>query len=1044
MDKAHYLRSITSFINKIQEQLYDIQYLLPRWSYRQAEYLAPGQYSYLTDWLPITTGEIWNGQTVWFKNSFVLDDCFAEKNVELLFENMGESLVYLNGLPVQGLDDNRNTVKISGNSIPGTHYEVLVESCPQWQRMAHARHSGLEYGPHIFKRAMLVTTNPTIQRFLDDFQCLHEVYLNTPCGKWEELVNFARMQIKPYSCREELISQIEAVAEILHRELYHHEPLSKAQTIYAVGNSHLDLTYLWPAKETVRKTARTFSNMLQLLATNPSFRFSQSQPALYQFCKDHYPQIYQEVQANIREGRWELLGGMYVEPDCNLPSGESLIRQFLYGQRFYQDEFGKMTEICWLPDTFGFSGILPQILRKCGINYFYTAKLRRNSVNEFPFNVFFWEGIDNSKILSVVDAFGSYDGKMALEEITAGLKKYNQRHICPDMMYVYGYGDGGGGVTRQMIQQAVRYSHFSDLPEVKLTTVQEFFQNLSEHRTALPVWHGELYFEWHQGTYTSQAQLKALNRKTEILYRNLEILAVLSNNFDPDQNARIRYGWEKILFNQFHDILPGSCQGEGVQEALQRYETAREIAEDLIQGYMKFFYQDMVATGPTGDIIAFFNTLPFSRTDYLELEWELDDGHRLNVTDLERQTVTTAEPAGPGKFRFLAADLPPFGYKLFRITAEPAQNIPFKSAILLRETTAEFILETTILRMNVSKETGQITSIYDKEFGREVLSGAGNYLELFPEMYDFYDAWNIHEASLNQGERLTQVISVQIHRHTSQSAGVKVTRTIHSSRIIQELTLSTDSRRIEFLTQVDWRENGRLLKVGFDLNLLSSKATYDLGFGNIERSTLKNTTWDQAQYEVVGHKWADLSEANYGVALINDSKYGYDIKNGRMRLTLLKSPKYPDESCDLGEHRIRYALFIHAGGWREGRVDREGYQFNTPPLSTRLSAMAASVLEPVYSFLDCESQGVFLETLKYSEDQSGDIILRAYENHGGYEHVRIDLTSLALTSVFECDMLEQNLEKVPLESGNITLTFRPYEIKTLRLIGAPRQKHSSN
>ncbi len=1028
MDKNHFLRTGSSFMGKVRAVMPDIEVPLPVWQYREGEYLAPQNFRNLTEWRSIQQGEIWTASTAFFKNTITVDESFQDRCIQLIFDNMGESLVYINGRPRQGLDTNRNTAKITDRAVPGESFEILVESTLQWQKSAHAAHLGQEYGPHIFKKAALVVINPSIARFVADVEFLYEYYLQFEESKVAELIDYVHLHVQPFSSRPELLAQIHEAQEYLKSHFFTDDS-SEMSTIQAVGHSHLDLAYLWPAKETIRKCGRTFSNMLQLLEKYPDFHFTQSQPVLYQFCKCYYPELYQRIKEYIRQGRWEVVGGMYVESDCNIPSGESLIRQFLYGQRFIQEEFGQTSDICWLPDTFGYSAALPQILQKCGIRYFYTFKLQKNSVNEFPYNLFTWEGIDGSKVMAALDPFAGYDGKMELSDLHSGLKKYHQKNKYPQVMYLYGYGDGGGGTTPEMIEKVERINKVRSLPRLSMGTAREFFERICQTHTEPPNWQGELYFEWHQGTYTSQAQLKQMNRKLEFLYRDTEILMSLTG-FDSEKHLKLNEGWKLILFNQFHDILPGSCQAEGRLEAMEKYQKAYEIGQSLRGQSLAKLFPTLTDTIGSPKQIVVFNTLSFSRTEYIDAS-AIPEG--ASIIDQTTGFFAPCQRLANGNLIFKANDIPAFGYKLFQIQSQATSDHISADKELLSESADDYRLENCFLRVMIAKSTGNIISIFDKENQREVINGQGNYFELFPEVHDFYDAWNINEQTLKHPQVIHAVHSFKILNNGSSMAQLEICKVFGQSQIKQVISFTDESRRIDFETEVQWAEAEKLLKVAFDLGVFATKATYDIAYGNIERSTRNNTSWERAQYEVSAHKWADLSENDFGVALLNDCKYGYDIKNHKMRLTLLKSPRYPDNTCDLGEHHFRYALLVHTGGWRAAKVDQEGYCLNDPLIITYLENVP-SHLKPCDSFIELQGEGVFIETVKHCEDDSGDILLRVFENHGSFRKVSIQLKQISKAKVYECDMLENKLLEIPFSNGVVEINLKPYEIKTLRFV----------
>lgn len=1036
----HFRRTMDSFLGKFRQRIDQVSSPVPTWNYREAIYEGPGQTRYTSEWARIEVGQAWYAGTAYFQAQVTLDAKHAGQPVYLRFNNEGECLFYLNSVPRQGFDTNRSLCLLSESGAAGDVYDLTIEASIRWQNFAHAVQGGLDYGTHLFRTAEIVTLDEMLHSLLLDLEVLYEYYEVTESAWALELLNEARRRIKPDEEDGYFRENARLFGDWLSERWPAEANSAADREITAVGHSHLDLAYLWPAKESVRKCGRTFSNMLQLLDRYPEFHFSQSQTTQYQWTKEHYPALYEKIKYYVAEGRWELIGGMLVEPDCNLISGESLIRQAAFGQRFYEEEFGRTTEICWLPDTFGYPAYLPQVLSKCGFRYFYTGKINHNIVNVFPHHLFQWEAPDGSSLIAVLDMFNSYSAQMKLTEMDAGIKQFRNSKHTKDMMTVYGHGDGGGGVTAEMLERSRRYAKLPGMPNIKPDKAASYFAKLDLIREKLPAWRGELYFEWHQGTYTSQAAAKRNNRRAELLYRNAEMLLALRHS----TGGQLKEGWERLLFQQFHDILPGTSQADTYVTAEQEYARIFEIGETVhaeslsaIAGPAPFHedHADHAAGLPRSFVL--FNSLAFARTEWVECDLQVRPGEM--IVDAASSGPVSFTRLPNGRTLLYAERVPSVGYKRYIVLPGGSAAPAFPDDVSVREDVDGFTLENGELRVVVNKQSGFLDRVWDKRFERDALKAGGkpgNALEIFEELYDFYDAWNIDEETLATGGTLVdQAESVELVYSDSSIAVLRVKKTINRSAVTQDIVLRAYERKVDFRTEADWNETGRLLKAGFDLDIRADRATYDMSFGHIERPTHNNTSWDRAQWEVGAHQWVDFSERNYGASLLNDGKFGYDIKGGLMRITLLKAPKYPDTTCDVGHHRFAYSLYLHGGEWRAGQVDKEGWKYNVPLLYQPSAASAWEHAEA--SWLTIGGEGVFLSAAKPADDGSGDLIVRVYENHGARTRDVIRLNHASIESVTECDMLEHPLRQVEHTDDSIPFELTPFEIKTFRIQRKP-------
>ncbi len=1021
-------QSMVSFTGKLRVRMYEQVFPLEGWTITPACYSAPGKTERTGEPKPIQIGESWFEQTAYFENRFAVPPEFNGRPVWLRFVNQGESLLYRDGIPVTGLDPNRSLCFLGEGKCQ--RVEISVESTIRWQNFAHAGQTGRDYGFQVFSDAALVTINEDLRYCAAAGEALAEVLAQTGSPWAEQLLTELRVRVKPDDLPDALASQAKEARAWLTEQLdASRNAKGEFGRIFAVGHSHLDLAYLWPARETVRKCGRTFSNMLGLMERYPEYCFSQSQGYLYDAAREFHPSLYEKVKNYAARNRWEPVGGMYVEPDGNLPDGESFIRQFVYGQEIFRREFGQNATVGWLPDTFGQSAILPQIFRGCGVDSFYSAKLRGNEYAPFPYSTYWWEGIDGSRLLAVLDPYENYHGEMTFAELQKGQKNLReQREQFPqtpaESMYCFGYGDGGGGATEEMLLKQQVFDAVPGLPHVENKTAGEFFAFVKAQGEGLPVWYGEQYFDQHQGTLTSHALLKRLNRLGERALREAEFFVALSGGAKQSK-PELDQLWKTLLFNQFHDILPGSCLQSVFEQAAEENRQVIKKAESLQDRCAKQLFV------PENGCFTVVNTLSFARDELVRVPGEqlaaqgILPESELTITDLSTGEACPIQRFGDGSAAFLSKALPAAGWRVYQAAKGKAQSL---GTSIGREEKDCFVLENELLQVTVSKGAGELTSLLWKEKGRELLAASGNRLTLYEQLYENYDAWNLHPQTLEHPAAAETETTVALGENGWLEGRIRVEKRFSRSRITQEIVLRAHSGRVEFVTEADWQETGRLLRAEFDTDIFSPKAQYDLSYGNMERSTRSNTSLERSQIEVAAHKWVDFSDGGCGLALLSDCKYGYSVKGGKMTVTLLKSSKYPDPQCDKGLHRFTYALYPHTGDFKAGGGDREGLSLNAPAL-----IFAGKAAENSCSALNISEKSVLSGAIKPAEDGNG-VILRLYENHGQALGTSVDL-GLPFTRVFLCDMLENPLQELQAENGSIRLQFRPYEIKTVRLAG---------
>ncbi len=714
----------------------------------------------------------------------------------------------------------------------------------------------------------------------------------------------------------------------------------------------------------------------------PDYRFACSQPAQYAWMKASYPDIFEGIRQKVAAGQWEPVGSMWVEADCNLPSGEALVRQFLHGKRFFMQEFGYETKELWLPDVFGYPASLPQLIAASGGEFFLTQKLSWNDTNKPAHHTFLWEGIDGTRIFTHFPPADTYNGDFSAGQIVRSAADFKDQDRSARSLYLYGWGDGGGGPEPDMIESAHRLRNLEGAPRVELTKAAEFFAAASKEAHDLTTWVGELYFELHRGTYTSQSRTKRLNRRAEQALREAEIWSVAAGAYPA---AELDAAWKQLLINQFHDILPGSSIDWVYEDAERDLARVVEVAGGITTG------AQAKLAGSGGENVVVFNVNSHPRLEVVDL------GDRLRLVET-----------------------PACGWAV-----QSDASVTREQAVVV----ADGVMENDKLLVRWDKR-GLLTSIWDKEAGREVLApgASGNVLQLHDDNPKQWDAWDIDIDYLKREPvNLVELSAQQVEVPGGLRGAVRFTREFGRSRFSQRMVLDAGSRVLRFECDVDWHEEHKLLKVAFPVAVHSPRATYEIQFGHVERTTHTNTSWDQARFEVCGHRWADLGEAGYGVALLNDCKYGYDIRGSVMRLSLLRSPTHPDPTADRGGHRFTYALMPHAGDFREAGVIAAAEDLNAPLRIVYGDVPAGSSR----SLVEVDMPQVVVEAIKQAED-SDAVIVRLYEAWGGRCKTRVR-TTLPATRAFLCDLLERNLEEVDARDGVVELDLTPFKILTVKL-----------
>ena len=821
-------------------------------------------------------------------------------------------------------------------------------------------------------------------------------------------------------------------------------------TIRAIGNSHIDMAWLWPWTETVEVVRNTFQSVLDLMREYPDFKFTMSSARTYEWMEEKYPAMFHEIEQRVKEGRWEVVGGMWVEPDLNMPAGESLVRQILVGKRYFQKKFGVDIKIGWNPDSFGYNWQLPQIYKKSGMDYFVTQKLIwAHEFTYFPYKMFWWEAPDGSRLLT----YFPHDYAEGIEgsHIAADLAEwapaiYGQNTaIGPETMHLYGVGDHGGGPTRTMLDNAAQLmSPDVVYPKFEFGTAQRFFDDLQKKlpNMTVPTWKDELYFEYHRGVFTTQAETKRRIRRNEEAMLNAEKFSSVAMLYGrPYPQDELNQAWKNLLFDHFHDIMPGSGIAVNYLEAKRNLEEVNRVATQVSQGALGDITARINTQG-TGVPVIVFNSLSWPQTEVIEAEAQLPaPAKQIEVVDAagrpaQAQLLSIDPQTHRARF-LLSANTPPFGYQTYFVRAAT------KTTAILRPVKASAdSLENEFIRVKVDPQTGCMTSLFDKRTNTEALAPAetdsggpkgrvcGNLLQAFVDKPKRWDAWNIDADFENQRTDLIKADEVKLIENGPMRAVLRVKQHFQNSSFIQDITMYAGVPRVDVNMQADWHEKHVLLKVAFPLSAHSERATFEIPYGSIQRPTTRNTPAEKAKFEVPALRWADLSDAKTGFSLLNNCKYGYDAKGNVLRLSLLRSPEWPDPHADEGHHVFTYSLYPHAGSWRDAQTIRRGYELNYG-----LSAMQVShhegALPPQHSFLQLRADNVVLTAVKNAEDNDG-MVLRFYEWAGKEGDVTVQLPPGA-KSASETDLMERATGALVIQNGSTTIHTKPYEIKTLKV-----------
>ncbi len=935
-----------------------------------------------------TWGKLWD--CAWFHFEGTVPASAQGQQVVLLIDLSGEGCVVdATGCPVLGLTTQSSTYDYTLGR-PGKRVVPFLdragggEMVDLWVDAGNNDLFGEYRDNGILKEAAIAVFDEAVFGLYHDFRVLADLLKHLP----DDRARYHQVLFALHRAAQQL-SDITPESVARAREIVAPE-LAKAGgspslKLSAIGHAHIDLAWLWPIRETIRKGARTFATVLHMMERYPDYVFGASQPQLYQWMKDHYPRLYARIRQKVAEGRWEVQGAMWVEADTNLPGGEALVRQLLYGKQFFREEFGIEPRTLWLPDVFGYTGSLPQILKKSGVDYFMTQKLSWNTFNVFPHHTFLWEGIDGSRVLAHMPPENTYNSAAEPHSLLAAEKNFADKAVSDACLLLFGIGDGGGGPGTSHLEALAREKNLDGLPPVTQEYAEAFFDRVAQGIDRYKTWVGELYLERHQGTYTTQARSKWFNRKLEIALRELELWATLTGS--PYPHAELDAIWKEMLLYQFHDILPGSSITRVYDESLARYAEMLDEVERLTAQTRVSLAQQVDAGGCQQPVLV-----------QNSLSWEREEWVRVGET-------------------WLKVNVPAVGYAVCDLAAKepPPDTLSAGPARL----------ENDILTIRFD-EQGAISSVFDKVAGREVLTGPGNVLAVYT---DHGDAWDMEHGYRERPPARFKLVDAAGAVEGPQAV-LAQRYTFGHSTLEQRVILTAGSRRIDFVTRVDWREEHKMLRTSFPVAVRSQQVTCDIQFGAFKRPTHRNTSWDVARQEICAHKWVDLSQDDYGVALLNDCKYGHYVEGNVIDLNLLRSPTYPDPVADRAVHRLTYALYPHLGNHVTGRVLQAGYELNVPLQVTLISDHQGSA-PARHSYLEVTHDGVIIEAVKRAEDERG-VIIRLYEAHGSHARTRVGF-GFPVRAASLNTLMEQHIASLPIVDGGVELAFEPFEIMTLRL-----------
>lgn len=994
-------------------------------------------------------------------------------------------LVYVNGKLRQGFDANHRDIILAEKAVVGDLYEIVLSA-----------YTG-DTNFSMFLKSEIKVLNRQIEKYYYDIAVPYQVaeLLDEESKEYFDIIECLNNSLNLLDLRrkhsKEFYQSLEKAQENITANFYDKkcEP-ADTEVICCVGHTHIDCAWLWTLTTTEDKAVRSFSTVLELMDQYPEYKFMSSQPQLYAYVKKNAPEVYGRIKEKVAKGQWETEGGMWLEADCNIASGESLVRQFIYGKRFFREEFNKDNEILWLPDVFGYSAALPQIMKKSGINYFMTTKISWSEFNKMPYDTFYWEGIDGTNVLTHFSPtadynqgfvpggpgtahFTTYNSLLDPSQVKGNWKRYSQKELHTDSLMAFGFGDGGGGPTKRMLENCRRMEKgIPGCPTTRQSHALDFFKKLEndvQDNKYTPKWVGELYLEFHRGTYTSMGRNKRYNRKSELAYQNLELYSSLAKLLTgmPYPKQELREAWEVILRNQFHDILPGSSIKAVYDESKQEYDRILDAAEDLTNRALS----DIVANiaGDKNDIVIFNpNSTGAASLVMIHEDDEGYDTFNNLLASIDNPSITDGSSIYPlqkidGGYAAVVENISSKGYKTFKLIAydnqiissgetvpsnskkelskkelskneeygSNAENKTANDIIVHNEDNNITEIETPYFSVELNS-SGQFTRIYDKEAEREIIpiGKVANQIISYEDKPHNFDAWDINNYYTEKSWEVKETTSIELIENGPVLACIKIEHPYLESRIVQYIYFYKNLKLIDIRNEIDWEEQQILLRDYFPVDVHTSEATFEIQYGNVKRATHNNTSWDYAKFEVCAHKWLDVSEDGYGVSILNDCKYGCNVKDGTIGLSMLKSPIYPNPEADKEHHTFWYSIAPHSNDFKYGKTTEKAYAFNNP-LTAYIKTNEGGKLERSLSLISVEEDNVIIEVVKQAED-SESIVVRLYEcfNRRGNIHIHL---GMPIEEAWETNLLEQPEANLKVCDNEIITTIMPYEIKTIIL-----------
>ncbi|MCR5272430.1 MAG: alpha-mannosidase [Lachnospiraceae bacterium] len=1040
----------------IEELRYGEKYALESYRMKHSDGRYPDVESLdSAGWDELNNKEIWGGhrEYFYFDTTFTVPKEAEGKALcyELRTGHEGEwdainpqFLVYVNGKKRMGMDVNHRELLLTENAKAGESYRIVLAAYTGDNNFSILLDSCVKvFYKDVDKYYYDIKVPYDVARLLnaeDDAHIKIILALN-------ESLNLVDMRV-PHS--KEFFESIAKADEYLNKNFYEKYCGDSKHTVYCTGHTHIDLAWLWTLDTTKDKTVRSFSTVLELMKRYPEYKFMHSQPQEYLYVKENAPELYEEIKERVKEGRWQPEGAMWVEADCNIPSGESLVRQFLYGIRFFKEEFDKPSKMLWLPDVFGYSAALPQIMKLANVDYFMTTKISWSEFNKMPCDTFYWEGIDGSRILTHFipardynakakegsaenEHFTTYNGMLNPSQVMGGWQRYSQKHLNDEVLMSYGWGDGGGGPTIEMLENEKRLSKgIPGSPATKQCLPTEFFEVLEKNvkdNKYTPLWSGELYLEYHRGTYTSMARNKKFNRMSEFAYQNMEFFAKMAELYLGEKYPKeeLAEGWRTILKNQFHDILPGSAIKEVYEESKREYENILDIADRYVREYTKKLAD---AIDAKANDIVIFN--PNGQSAKAPVCIALEDAKgKKTISDGEK--TYDLQETEDGMLAVIPA-VAEHGTAIYSLCDNTKGDIKNDSKDGCEENVFEISkskVETKYFSIEID-ENGKFTRIYDKAAKREMLKEGerGNVLMTYEDHPHNFDAWDINNYYTEKSWEIEKADSVEVLENGPVRACIKVTYSYLSSKLVQYIYFYRDLYRFDIRNEIDWKEKNILLRSYFPMDIHATEATYEIQYGNVKRPTHYNTSWDFAKFEVCAHKWIDLSETDYGLSVINNCKFGYSIHDGVIGLTMLKSAVYPNPDADKEHHSFTYSFCPHNTSLAEADTVAKAYVFNNPYIAVR-KEKDGSDKSLTGSFVKTDSKDVVVEAVKKAED-GDEIIVRLYEAQDRRKNVKVTFAS-DIASAEICNILEEKIADLIFNKNEAELSFKPFEIKTIKV-----------